>query len=194
MPVSVSLPGNKIPKRNSKILPFIGNSVLKAFGWQTEGELPDLPKFVVVGAPHTSNWDFVYAMAFIFSADLKIFWMGKHTLFKSPYGGFMRKLGGIAIDRRASRGTVEQMVDVFNQQEKLVLLIPPEGTRKKVESWKTGFYHIAQGANVPILLAYLDYQRKVVGFGPTITPSGDITADVTRIQDFYRDIPGKYPH
>ena len=119
--------------------------------------------------------------------------MGKHTLFKPPYGGFMRKLGGIAIDRRAPRGTVEQMVDVFNQQEKLVLLIPPEGTRKKVESWKTGFYHIAQGANVPILLAYLDYRRKVVGFGPTITPSGNVAADMERIQTFYRDISGKYP-
>lgn len=187
-------PGDAIPKRNSKILPFIGKSVLNIFGWQTEGDLPNLPKFVVVGAPHTSNWDFVYAMAFIFATDLKMYWMGKHTLFKSPYGSLMRKLGGIAIDRRAPRGTVEQMVDIFNQQEQLILLIPPEGTRKKVESWKTGFYHIAQGANVPILLAYLDYRRKVVGFGPTLTPTGDMAADMAHIQSFYQDIPGKYPH
>ena len=189
-----SPPGNAVPKRNSKILPFIGNSVLRMFNWKTEGEIPNLPKFVVVGAPHTSNWDFVYAMAYIFSTDLKAYWMGKHTLFKQPYGGFMRKLGGISIDRRAPRGTVEQMVDIFNAHDKLVLLIPPEGTRKKVEAWKTGFYHIAHGANVPIVLAYLDYKRKVVGIGSTLTPSGDVAADMERIQTFYRDIPGKYPH
>jgi len=192
MPISPL--GDAIPKQNSKILPLIGNLVLRIFNWQTEGDIPNLPKFVVVGAPHTSNWDFVYTMAFIFSVNIKIYWMGKHTLFRRPFGGIMRRMGGIAIDRRAPKGTVGQMVEVFNNQDKLILLIPPEGTRKKVENWKTGFYHIAHGANVPILLAYLDYGRKVIGFGPTITPSGDVAADMQRIQSFYRDIPGKYPH
>ncbi len=184
--------GDAIPQQNSKLLSLIGKLVLRTFGWSSEGELPNLAKFVVVGGPHTSNWDFVFTMAFVLAVGLKVYWMGKHTLFRWPYGGIMRWLGGIPIDRRAAHGTVTQMVEEFNNRDQLIVLIPPEGTRKKVEKWKTGFYFIAQGANVPILLAFLDYERKIVGFGSALTPSGDVTADLEQMQSFYQGIPGKY--
>ncbi|MDM8519296.1 lysophospholipid acyltransferase family protein [Anaerolineales bacterium HSG6] len=184
---------DKLPKSNNPFTKMVGRLILFVTGWRIEGELPNIPKFVALGGPHTSNWDFIYAISFIFSVGLKSYWMGKHTLFKWPYGWFMRALGGIPIERNAPHGVVAQMVDQFNQREQLVVLIPPEGTRKKVKKWKTGFYFIAKEAGVPILPTYLDYERKVVGVAELIIPGDDVEADIAKIQDFYRKIPGKYP-
>ncbi len=186
--------GDAVPKQGNKITQIIGKFVLKIYGWRVTGEVPDKPKFIVIGAPHTSNWDFVFTIATIFALDIKVYWMGKNTLFRWPYGFIMYGLGGIPIDRSASQGVVDQMVTEFNRRDKLIICITPEGTRKKVAKWKTGFYYIAQGANVPVVLAYFDYKNKTLGFGPVITPSGDIKTDMEQIQSFYSNVAGKYPH
>ncbi|KAA3616024.1 MAG: acyltransferase [Calditrichaeota bacterium] len=161
--------------------------------WKVAGELPAAEKFIIVGAPHTSNWDFPLALVTCYVFRLKIAWMGKHTLFKKPFGGFMRSLGGIAIERDSKNGIVDQMVEKFNNSKKLVVAIAASGTRKKSDYWKSGFYWIAHKAQVPIICGYLDYSRKEAGFGLSFIPSGDIKNDMDRIRNFYFDINGKHP-
>ncbi len=166
---------------------------MKLSGWRIDGEFPRDPKFVMIAAPHTSNWDFPLMMAAVFIYRKKLYWMGKHTLFRWPFGALMRWLGGIPIHRGGAHDVVAQSIEQFTQNERLVLAVPPEGTRKKVRTWKTGFYYIALGAGVPIALGFLDYRRKAAGFGPTLIPTGDIEADMKIIRRFYADIAGKYP-
>ncbi len=176
-----------------KIMPGIAIRLLKTAGWRIEGELPKLPKFVVIGAPHTSNWDFPVAMLALFAFKLKASWMGKDTLFKGFLKPFFFWLGGIPVDRSKSNNIVRRSVQVFNANPKFVMLIPPSGTRSKTVSWKTGFYYIALGANVPIVLGYADFKRKICGIGPVFYPTGDPEADIKKIQNFYSDITAKYP-
>jgi 1-acyl-sn-glycerol-3-phosphate acyltransferase len=172
---------------------WLARALLRLIGWQIEGGVPNLPKFVIIGAHHTSNWDGLLMMVAAQALRVRLHWMGKDSLFRFPLGILMRALGGIPIDRSAKRGVVEQMVLVFNERERLVLVIAPEGTRRKVERWKTGFYFIAQGANVPIVLAYPDYQRRVVGIGPVIDPTGDAEKDIAEMRAFYNDKMGRHP-
>jgi 1-acyl-sn-glycerol-3-phosphate acyltransferase len=124
---------------------------------------------------------------------VRISWLGKHTLFIPPWGWFMRKLGGIPVDRRAPHSLVTQLAEKFKSSDDLVLAIPPEGTRSKVGVWKSGFYHIASESRVPIGLGYLDYDRKLCGLGAFVMPSGDVNEDMNKIRGFYRSIRGKYP-
>jgi 1-acyl-sn-glycerol-3-phosphate acyltransferase len=168
--------------------------VFGLFGWHAEGELPNFPKMVIIGAPHTSNWDgaIFFTMTLILRARLKV--IGKHTLFKPPFGGLMRWAGGIPINRATSKNAVDQVVDAFNEHEHMALVIAPEGTRKKTKYWKTGFYYIALKANVPIVLVGLDYPRRVCMIGPHFMPSGDIQADFEIIKQFYADKVGRHPH
>lgn len=168
-------------------------AMLKLLGWKLEGDFPKLDKYVLIGAPHTSNWDFPFTLMFCFAGGAKLYWMGKHTLFSGPFGPVMRWLGGVPVDRRQKNSLVEQMVMVFQQSQSFVLAVPPEGTRAKVGEWKTGFYHIACGARVPIAMAYLDYKKKHGGVLGLYQPSGDITADMPKIRHFYRDVVGKNP-
>jgi 1-acyl-sn-glycerol-3-phosphate acyltransferase len=165
---------------------------LKMLGWRSEGQPPGLEKYVMIGAPHTSNWDFPIGLAILFSFKFRFYWLGKHTIFRWPFHGLFLRLGGIPIDRSKSGNVVEQTVQSFRENDKMVLLLSPEGTRKKITHWKTGFYYIARGADVPIVLAFLDYTRKVGGFGPVFYPTGDIEADMKTISAFYADIVGKY--
>ncbi len=169
------------------------NMLLKLFGWRAEGSLDDYPKCVVVVAPHTSNWDFPVFMLIKIALRLKVRWMGKDSLFRPPFGWIMRRLGGLPIDRSARHNLVEQAVESFRVHDRLVLAIPPEGTRKRAPYWRSGFYHIALGAQVPIALAYADYRRKVGGIGKVFMPSGNIDADMAIIRDFYSGIVGKRP-
>lgn len=162
------------------------------FRWRIEGKLPDTPKFVLIAAPHTSNWDLPVMLSLAFAFRTRLFWMGKDTLFRRPFGAIMRWLGGIPIDRNKSHNVVEQSAEHFRKAESLVMVVPPEGTRQKVRYWKTGFYRIAESAGVPIALGFLDYRRKVGGFGPTVVPTGDIEADMETIQAFYANITGKH--
>ncbi len=166
--------------------------ILGIFGWRLEGKLPDIPKFVAI-ATHTSNWDFPVTLLLAFALRIKITILGKDSLFCWPFGSLFRWCGVIPIDRTKSSNIVERMIQVFRDSEKLVLVVTPEGTRKKVKHWKTGFYYIAMGADVPIVLAFIDYNRKAGGIGPMITPTGDIEADIEVIKSFYANIIEKYP-
>jgi 1-acyl-sn-glycerol-3-phosphate acyltransferase len=165
----------------------------KATGWQLSGKIPTARRYVMIAAPHTSNWDLPMTLAVVFAFRLKVSFLAKHTLFTPPLGIFLRWLGGIAVDRSKTNNLVEQAVALFSQHEDLVLIVPPEGTRKKVRYWKSGFYHIACGAQVPIELGFIDFKRRIAGFGGTFIPSGDFDADLLRIQAFYADITGKNP-
>ena len=167
-------------------------SILKSVGWKVEGRLPEIPKYVLIGAPHTSNWDFPFAMLTKWALGFKFNWIGKDSLFRWPLGGLMRRLGGIPVNRRIRTRFIDQMISAYNEREKLVIVITPEGTRSKTEHWKTGFYYIALGAHVPIVMGYIDYERKVVGIGPIFHPSGDIAADIKKIAEFYADKKGKF--
>ena len=177
----------------NSLIRVISIVLLKLFGWRKAGQIPDIPKFVMIAAPHTSNWDLLVTLGLAFSFRLKIYWMGKESLFKAPFGGLMKWLGGIPIDRSKSNDVVAQSIEIFNNSEKLVMLVPPEGTRAKVMTWKTGFYYIADGANVPIVLGFVDYGRKAGGFGPVLMPTGDIENDMKKIHDFYLTVTAKYP-
>ena len=161
-------------------------------GWRVEGRLPNIPKFVAI-ATHTSNWDFPVMLLLAFALRTNISALGKDSLFRWPFGLFFRWCGCIPINRTKSANVVETTIHLFRETERLILVVTPEGTRKKVRYWKTGFYYIAQGAHVPIVLAFIDYRRKAAGIGPMITPTGDIEADIEIIRSFYAQVSGKCP-
>jgi len=177
----------------SPLMRGLAFSFMKVFGWRLEGRLPDVDKMVVIAAPHTSNWDLPVLLSVAFSLRVKACWLGKHTLFRWPLGFLFRWMGGIPVYRSASQNVVAQSVEMFRSSENLILTIPPEGTRSKVSHWKTGFYYIALGAEVPIAMAFIDYKRKASGVGPTLYPTGDIEADMEIIRKFYITVSAKYP-
>ncbi len=180
-------------KKVSSLLSWLTRFGMRILGWQLVGEAPDMPKYILIAAPHTSNWDFLIMLAIDFAFKIACVWMGKDSLFSGLLGQFYRSMGGIPIDRGASRNVVEQAVRAFNHNERMVMAIPPEGTRRRTARWKTGFYYIALGANVPIVFGFIDFEHKTAGIGPTLMPSGDIEADMVIIRDFYQDIKGKFP-
>ena len=166
---------------------------LKLTGWTVEGELPpQARKAVLIAAPHTSNWDLPYTLMVAFALRLNIYWMGKQQIFRFPFGPVMRWLGGIAVNRAKSSNLVAASADALEAADGPVqLIVPPEGTRSKVREWKTGFYWIAHSAQVPIVLAYMDYHDKRSGLGPLFQPTGDIEADMARIKAFYAPFKGR---
>lgn len=176
----------------NRLLFWVSTVFLKLFGWRVVGTLPDIPKFVMTAAPHTSNWDGVVMLTMAFVFRKKIFWVGKTTLFRWPFGWLVRWCGGIPVDRSDSGGHVKQTIAVFRKNKKMAIAIQPEGTRSKVRQWKTGFYYTALGADVPILLGFIDYKRKVGGVGPLIYPQGDVEDEIKAIRAFYNNISGKY--
>jgi 1-acyl-sn-glycerol-3-phosphate acyltransferase len=166
---------------------------LKLLGWQLQGSLPaQAHKAVLIAAPHTSNWDLPYTLMVAFALRLNVYWMGKASIFKFPFGPVMRWLGGIAVERSKSNNLVQASAQALVAADGPVqLIVPPEGTRGQTRHWKTGFYYIARDAQVPIILAYLDYHRRVGGLGPIFTPTGDIDADMAEIKRFYAPIKGR---
>jgi 1-acyl-sn-glycerol-3-phosphate acyltransferase len=168
---------------------------LRLNGWQVEGSLPaEARKCVLIAAPHTSNWDLPYTLMVAFVLNLNIYWMGKHSLFAFPFGPVMRWLGGIAVDRSRSTNLVSASAMALKAADGPVqLVVPPEGTRGRTTHWKTGFYYIALEAGVPIVLAYMDYARKVSGLGPVFVPTGDVDADMAEIKRFYAGVKGRRP-
>ncbi|MDP1979628.1 MAG: lysophospholipid acyltransferase family protein [Undibacterium umbellatum] len=175
------------------IMRWLSVLCLKLAGWKVEGIVPAEQKYVLIAAPHTSNWDFPITLMVCFALRLRVYWMGKSSLFPPVVGHVMRWLGGIPVDRAKSGNLVQGTVDAFHANQRLTVIVPPEGTRGKVTHWKTGFYYIAQGAGVPIALGYLDFKRKAGGIGKMFTLSGDITADMEKIREFYCGISGKHP-
>jgi len=171
----------------------ISVAALKIMGWKRVGDIPEFPQAVVIGAFHTSNWDFVFTLLLAFDIGLPVRWMGKDSLFKRGFGGIMRWIGGIPIDRSRSKNVVEASIREIVSGRIRYLVIAPEGTRKRTERWKSGFYHIAKGAKVPIVMGFLDYKRKIGGLGPHIVPTDDMQSDMARISEFYRTITAKYP-
>jgi 1-acyl-sn-glycerol-3-phosphate acyltransferase len=183
----------RVPRRDSAFGRWLGRTVHAAWGWKIEGELPDAPKFVIALAPHTSNWDFIFGAATMFALDIRLDFIGKHTLFVGPLGALLRWMGGIPVDRSAAQGIVGESVRAFSEADERVLVITPEGTRSRVDHFRPGFLHIARGAGVPVLLVALDYARKTMVVGPTIYPGEDVEADRARIEAYYRPIQGKHP-
>lgn len=173
---------------------WLGRAWLSAFGWKVEGGPPAAKKAVIVAAPHTSAWDFPFTLATGAVLGLEMSWLGKESLFRGRLrGAIMRWLGGIPVDRAKRSDVVGHVVDRMNERESLHLVLAPEGTRGKADRWKTGFYHMAQGADVPIVLGYLDYARKRAGLGELFFPTGDIHADMRKIRAFYKNVTPKHP-
>ncbi len=172
---------------------WLGRSTFAVGGWQFSGALPDLPKFVVIVAPHTSNWDFFVGIAAVFALGLRISFLGKDSIFRGPPGVILRWLGGIPVDRSVSRDRVSEMVEVFGDHEHLVVGVTPEGTRKRVTEWKTGFYHVARGADVPIVPVAFDYARNTVMLMEAFTPTGDTEADITKLRALYSHVTARHP-
>lgn len=169
----------------------LGKAFLDLYGWKLVTGKPDVPKYVLIAAPHTSNWDFAFMMAMAAILDIELRFLGKHTLFEPPFGFLLKAAGGISVDRRASQNLVEALIRVFDEHEELALAVPAEGTRGAGKYWKSGFYHIARGAGVPIALGFLDYKTKTGGIGPLVTPSGDVKRDMDIIRAFYAGREGK---
>ncbi len=157
-------------------------------GWQFEGEPPSVDRYVCLAWPHTSNWDGLLLIALTQSIGLEMSWLIKNDWVKGPMGGVLRRLGAVAVDRSGSNNVVKQMISAFAEQDRLVLVIPPEGTRGRADTWKSGFYHIALGAKVPVVPGYLDYRRKRAGLGPPIHLTGNVKEDMDAIRAFYAQI------
>lgn len=193
-PLNIPPIGDKPPRQGNAFTVWLGTTVLKWLGWRMHGQWPNQAKLVACVAPHTSNWDFIVALAAAFALRMKISFLGKHSLFVGPLGWWMRRIGGIAVDRRSAHGVVKQVSDVIRRADGLVLGLAPEGTRKKVEKWKTGFLHIAREAKVPVLLIYLDYKKKEIGFGPLLEIGDDLAVEMAKIRAFYAKVHARHPH
>jgi 1-acyl-sn-glycerol-3-phosphate acyltransferase len=162
-------------------------------GWTVDGRAPEPRKFVVIAAPHTSNWDFLYFIGAADGLNLDLSFVGKKTLFRWPFARLMRDMGGIPVDRTKSTNYVDAMVQEFGRRSEFMLTIAPEGTRRKTSGWKSGFYHIAMGAGVPLVCGFMDYERKVVGLGMTLWPTGDYEADLKTLFAYYATHTPKFP-
>jgi len=178
----------------SGIFHYISIFLLRLTGWRVDGTLPNLPKFVLIGAPHTSSWDFVLFLGGIFSLRANVKYMGKAELFRNPFGWFFYYCGGVPVDRKKSTGLVEQMVEACNNTDHFIISIMPEGTRHHVSEWKRGFYHIAKGAGIPIVMAQVDGRHKVVNIlADVFYPTNDIDADMKTITGSFDGVVGINP-
>ena len=176
------------------LLKILGKFLLFLSGWKIVGKIPPVPKTVMIAAPHTSNWDFYYTMVIFSALGVKINFLGKKSLFRFPLGLLMRFFGGIPIDRSKSNNFVSTAAEMIKQREKIILLVPVEGTRAYTEQWKSGFYYIAKEAGVPISLGFLDYAKKEGGFFEVLFyPTGNYVEDLEKIQLYYKDVQVKYP-
>jgi 1-acyl-sn-glycerol-3-phosphate acyltransferase len=177
----------------SSFLRFLSNSIMRLTGWHVDGTLPDLPKYVIIGAPHTSNWDFILFLGIIFRLKINVSYLGKVELFRSPLGRFFYYCGGIPVDRSKSTGLVEQTVEACEKAEHFILVITPEGTRHHVTEWKMGFYHIAQKAGIPIVMAVVDGKHKTVHLGQVFHPTENMNADIKTIKGYFAGMVGVNP-
>jgi 1-acyl-sn-glycerol-3-phosphate acyltransferase len=173
---------------------FIARLYFAIIGWKTYNGIPaHVKKYVMIGAPHTSNWDFPITMAALLLMRVKVNYLAKKELFKFPLGIIMRYFGGIPVDRSKKTRMVDNMIDEFKLHDSLILLVPPEGTRGYVKEWKSGFYYVAMGAGVPIGLGFLDYEKKEAGIAKVFYPTGDYPKDLEEIKQFYRGIAARHP-
>ena len=184
--------GRAVPRRFGRLTRGLGALGLGAAGWRFEGALPDLPRFVVAIAPHTSNWDFPVGVGVMLALGIRVRWLGKHSLFRGPAGTLLRWLGGIPVRRGERSGAVDAAVAAFRAHPQLVLALAPEGTRTRVATWKTGFYAVAEQAGVPIVPVWFDWSRRVVGFGAPVAPHG-AEATIRALMALYRPAMARRP-
>lgn len=187
-------PPPNLPTWGNAATRFVGRLMLGLIGFRWVGPFPNLKKFVLVGAPHTTNWDFILGMALLMATGVRVNWIGKHTIFRPPFGGLMRWLGGVAVDRTRADGLVSQASEAIRAADRMVIGVAPEGTRKHVERWKTGFYRIAVGAGVPIALGMIDFGRRELRVDSVFEPTGDMEADIEAIRAQYAGVRGKHAH
>ena len=175
------------------LLQKIGKFFLTITGWKFKGDIPRSDRIILVAGPHTSNWDFLLALAFIFGLNLNVFWVGKHTLFKNGFSKIMRKLGGIPVDRASPELLMNEVSNIVKRQQGVIIAISPEGTRKKVERLKSGFLRIAKTTNSQILLAGIDFESKLIHLGKLFQPSGNTESDLLNVHNYFRQFKGKRP-
>lgn len=179
--------GPQLPRRGNAISRFLAYATLRLMGWRLAGSVPNLPKIVLIGAPHTSNMDGVIGLLTLAALGLDAGTMIKDSAFKGAMGVVLRWFGAVPVNRKSAKGVVEQSIDAFNSRDQFLLLIAPEGTRSGTPKWKRGFYYVASAARVPVLPAACNYQSKIITFGPPLHPSGDFEADFAQLLAFYRD-------
>jgi len=191
---------SQLMRRTALRTPLAGTMVrglarlfLRISGWRVDGDPPPIKRYIALAAHHTSNWDFVYLLALGFATDVDIRWMGKQSMFHWPLGRPMRWLGGIPVDRARGSRAAQQVIAAFREHDELIVIASPEGTRRRAEGWKRGVFLIARAAGVPIVCGYLDYRRKVGGFGPVIHLTGQAEADFAPVREFYRNVTPRYP-
>ena len=184
---------NRPPTLLSRLVRRLLLLLYRSHGWRAEGVVPEPRRFVIIAAPHTSNWDFLYFLGLTTDLGVKAHFMAKTSLFRWPLGRFMRDMGGVPVERSFNRGQVQQMVEEFAQRDEFMLTIAPEGTRGNVRQWRTGFYQIALAARVPLVCGLMDYGRKVGGLGPAIMPTGDYAEDMKKIMEFYKSVTPRHP-
>jgi 1-acyl-sn-glycerol-3-phosphate acyltransferase len=186
--------GPEVPSTGNRVLRAVGWGLLRAAGWRFAGRMPNTPKFVVIVAPHTSNWDFPVGLAAKWALMLECCFWGKDSLFRGPLGWFMRANGGIPVDRANRHAVVEATIAAFAAAPRMVLVLSPEGTRKKVARWRTGFWHVAKGAGVPICCVAFDFPSKTIRLGPTVTADEDTPeAGLERLQGYFAEVTGHNP-
>ena len=179
-------------RRCNPLAQQLGKLVLSVFGWQKTGQVPSARNVVIIAAPHTSNWDFIFLLAAAYSFGISVNWLGKDILFRSPLGPILRFLGGVPVDRSKRNNLVQSLSAQIELGSGISLVIPPSGTRRKTEYWKSGFYQIARAAQIPLVCGYLDYKKKEAGLGLSFLPT-NLSSDMNRIREFYEPIVGKYP-
>ena len=177
MPLNIPVLGSQVPQRGNTITRGLAITAMRLTGWQFEGTVPDIPQFVLIVAPHTSNWDFCVGVMAMFALNLRGTFLGKDTLFRWPLGIAMRWLGGVPVDRYSPHNVVEQTVAYFQRRPQMVLALSPEGTRKRLSGWRTGFYFVARGAGVPILPVAFDYPHRTIRLLSLFETTGDQAAD-----------------
>jgi 1-acyl-sn-glycerol-3-phosphate acyltransferase len=183
--------GPHIPRRRNAPLAMAGRAVLRLMRFRIEGEVPDIAKFVIAVAPHTSNWDFVVGAAVMFALELDVSFIAKHTLFRGPFAAVMHWMGGIPVDRSSAHGVVAESVRGFSRVPGRILALAPQGTRKPTASFRSGFLHIARGAGVPVLLATLDWGARCIRLGPAFVPDADVDAELARVEAFFASVRGR---
>ncbi|MBL4910929.1 MAG: 1-acyl-sn-glycerol-3-phosphate acyltransferase [Alteromonadaceae bacterium] len=182
-----------VPQTNNKFSQWLGKTILQLLGWKIVGQFPQRAKFLVAVAPHTSNWDFVIAVAAMLAIQIKIRFLGKNALFFWPFKIWLNHIGGIPVERNSRHGVVEQMVALFNKNEQLVLAIAPEGTRRKTKQWKSGFLHIAHQAQIPVVPLSLDFTKKEISVHAEVFIQADIEQELVRFKDIFINITPKNP-
>ena len=185
--------GDQVPRGGNAFTRWLGKWGLRRLGFRLEGELPNEPRFIILGIPHTSNWDFIIVMLVMMALNLQINWIAKESMFRFPFKRLLLKLGGVPINRAAAGGVVDATVKALKEAEKLIIVIAPEGTRSPAPEWKSGFHRIARGAGVPFVLGNLDYEKKILTLGPTMHPGDDAAADIRWIRSQYTNARPKHP-